>query len=65
MSTEQKARALMNSHHHRVKHRQQSMLNRAASEIGVDVDNQYWSNIQGKPNSGFRKTYDRSNASLS
>lgn len=65
MSAEQKARALMNSRHHRVKHRQQSMLNRAAAEIGVDVDNQYWSNIQGKPNSGFRKTYDRSNASLS
>lgn len=65
MSAEQKARALMNSHHHKIKHRQQSMLNRAASEIGVDVDNQYWTNIQGKPHSNFRKTYDRSNVALS
>ena len=65
MSANAKARALMNRHRHIVKNRQQSMLNRAASEIGVDVDNQYWSNIQGKPNSSFRKTYDRSNASLS
>ena len=65
MSANEKARALMNRHHHIIKNRQQSMLNRAASEIGVDVDNQYWSNIQGKPNSSFRKTYDRSNASLS
>ena len=65
MSANEKARALMNRHHHIIKNRQQSMLSRAASEIGVDVDNQYWSNIQGKPNSSFRKTYDRSNVSLS
>ncbi len=65
MSANEKARALMNRHHHLVKNRQQSMLNRAASEIGVDVDNQYWSNIQGKPISSFDKTYARSDASLS
>jgi hypothetical protein len=66
MSTENQARALMMRHHHNVKNRQQSMLNRAASEIGLDVEDEgYWSNIQGKPNSSFRKSYDRSNASLS
>ncbi len=65
MSANEKARALMNRHHHIIKNRQQSMLNRTASEIGLDVDNQYWSNIQGKPISGFRKTYDRSDVSLS
>jgi hypothetical protein len=65
MSTQQQARALMNRHHHTIKHRQQSMLGRAAAEIGVDVDREYWSTIQGKPNSSFRATYDRSNASLS
>lgn len=65
MSAEQKARVLMSRHHHVIKHRQQSMLNRAASEIGVDVDNQYWSSIQGKPDSSFRKTYDRSNVAFS
>ena len=36
MSTEQQARALMMRHHHAVKNRQQSMLGRSASEIGID-----------------------------
>jgi hypothetical protein len=62
---DQQARALMNRHHHQIKHRQQSLLERAADEIGVDVDKNYWSNIQGKPQSSFRMSYDRSGASLS
>jgi hypothetical protein len=65
MSTQQQARALMMRHHQIIKNRQQSMLERAASEIGVEIDNEYWSNIQGKPHSSFSKTYDRSNAALS
>ncbi|TVQ44476.1 MAG: hypothetical protein EA365_10170 [Gloeocapsa sp. DLM2.Bin57] len=66
MSSENKARILMMRHHHNIKNRQQSMLNRAASEIGLDLEgNDYWSNIQGKPNSSFRQSYDRSHASLS
>lgn len=66
MSTQQQARALMMRHHQTIKNRQQSMLNRTAAEIGLDVDqNEYWSVIQGKPHPTFRKTYDRSNASLS
>ncbi|MGF1542763.1 MAG: hypothetical protein ACFCU5_20375 [Pleurocapsa sp.] len=65
MSANEKARALMNRHHHLIKNRQQSMLNRTASEIGLDVDNQYWTNIQGKPISSFSKTYQRSNVPLS
>ena len=66
MSTQEQARALMMRHHHAVKNRQQSMLNRAANEVGLDVDNvSYWDSIQGKPNSGFRTSYDRSRASLS
>jgi hypothetical protein len=65
MSANEKARALMNRHHHLIKNRQQSMLNRTASEIGLDVDNQYWTNIQGKPISSFSKTYQRSNVSFS
>lgn len=65
MSTEQQARALMMRHHQAIKNRQQSMLERAAEEIGVEVDNKYWSNIQGKPHSSFRATYDRSHAALS
>ena len=65
MSANEKARALMNRHHHIIKNRQQSLLTRTASEFGIDVDSQYWSNIQGKPDSSFRKTYDRSDASSS
>jgi hypothetical protein len=65
MSTQQQARALMMRHHQMIKNRQQSMLERAAEEIGVEVDATYWSNIQGKPHSSFRTSYDRSNASLS
>ena len=65
MSAQQKARALMNRHHHNIKHRQQSLLSRTAAEIGMDVDNNYWTSIQGKPNSSFSKTYDRSDAALS
>ena len=37
MSTQQQARALMMRHHQFVKNRQQSMLSRAAAEIGVEV----------------------------
>ncbi len=36
MSTQEQARALMMRHHHIVKNRQQSMLNRIAAEVGLD-----------------------------
>ena len=65
MSTQQQARALMSRHHQNIKNRQQSMLGRVAAEIGVDVDKEYWNSIQGKPHPSFRKSYDRSGASLS
>ncbi len=65
MSAQSQSRALLNRHRHTVKNRQQSLLVRTASEIGVDVDNQYWTTIQGKPDSSFCKTYDRSGAALS
>ena len=38
MSAQQQARALMNQKHHSVKNRQQSMLSRAAAELGMDVN---------------------------
>lgn len=66
MNTQDQARALMMRHHKMVKNRQQSMLGRTASEIGMDINgSEYWSTIQGKPQSSFRVSYDRSNASLS
>ncbi|ACK69732.1 glutamine synthetase inactivating factor IF7 [Gloeothece citriformis PCC 7424] len=66
MSAQQQARALMARHHQMIKNRQQSMLGRTASEIGLDVDQvEYWSTIQGKPHSTFRESYDRSHVALS
>jgi hypothetical protein len=66
MDTQQQARALMMRHHKMIKNRQQSMLGRAASEIGMDITgSEYWGNIQGKPYPSFRLTYDRSHVALS
>ena len=60
MSTQEQARALMMRHHHVIKNRQQSMLARTAVEVGMDIDNvDYWTHIQGKPQSSFRSSYDR------
>jgi|GEM_PF-2492484 len=39
MSTQQQARALMVRNHHIIKNRQQSMLERTASEIGLEKPN--------------------------
>ncbi len=67
MSTQEQARALMMRHHHLIKNRQQSMLERTAAEVGLDVDTaaHYWNHIQGKPHPSFSASYDRSHASLS
>jgi hypothetical protein len=66
MDTQKQARALMMRHHKMVKNRQQSMLGRTASEIGMDINpSEYWHPTHGKPNSSFRVSYARSNASLS
>ncbi|MGD1699680.1 MAG: hypothetical protein F6K22_29045 [Okeania sp. SIO2F4] len=64
MFTEPQARSLMIRHHHLVKNRQQSMLNRAISEVGLE-NSHYWGHIQGKVQPTFRKNYERSRASMS
>ncbi len=64
MSTEPQARSLMVRHHHLVKNRQQSMLNRTISEVGLESSN-YWGHIQGKIQPTFRKNYERGCASMS
>ncbi|PSB01353.1 hypothetical protein [Merismopedia glauca] len=66
MSTEQQARALMMRHHHIIKNRQQSMLGRAAVEVGMPPEaSEYWNHIQGKAHPSFRSSYDRSGACMS
>jgi hypothetical protein len=37
MSTQEQARSLMMRHQHLVKNRQQSLLSRAAAEVGLDA----------------------------
>jgi hypothetical protein len=64
MSTQEQARALMMRHHQMIKNRQQSMLSRAAAEVGLE-DAEYQSRIQGKFPGTVQTDYDRSHASLS
>ncbi|MBF2065122.1 MAG: hypothetical protein IGS39_11975 [Calothrix sp. C42_A2020_038] len=66
MSTQEKARALMQSHYQSVKNRQQSMLGRTGKEIGLTGEvSDYWNPVQGKIDPSKSATYDRSNASMS
>ncbi len=62
-----RARILMMNHHRQVKRRQQVMLSRAATSVGLDGEKaaQYWNHVQGKVHPGFWATYDRSHASIS
>lgn len=65
MTAQDQARALMMRHHHMVKNRQQSMLSRANSEVGMPGDVEYWSTIQGKPSADASRSYDRSGSTMS
>lgn len=66
MSTQTSARALMMRHNQKIRNREQSMLSRAVSQIGIDIDvSKYHNHIQGKTPSNFRATYDRSSAAMS
>ncbi|MBE7383637.1 MAG: hypothetical protein F6J95_019735 [Leptolyngbya sp. SIO1E4] len=66
MSASEQARALLNRHHHRIKQRQQSMLGRVNSEVGMPAEAaSHWSHIQGKPSARAQRSYDRSQSALS
>jgi hypothetical protein len=66
MDTKQQARALMMRHHKMIKNRQQSMLGRAAAEIGMDIHaSEHWTTIQGKPLPNATRSYDRSHSAAS
>lgn len=62
-----RARFLMMNHHRQVKRRQQAMLTRVATSIGLDATEStgYWGHIQGKVQPSFWTTYDRSGAASS
>lgn len=66
MVTEDRARMMLMNHHRVVKRRQQSMLSRLATEVGMPANaNRYWNHIQGKVHPSFWATYDRGHASAS
>jgi hypothetical protein len=66
MSANDQARALMNRHHHLIKRRQQSMLGRVNSEVGMPAEAaEHWTHIQGKPSASAQNSYDRSRSALS
>lgn len=66
VSVDQQARFLTMNHHRAVKNRQQSMLSRSASEVGLKANlASYWNHIQGKVHPSFWMTYDRSHTALS
>ncbi|MBD2179599.1 MULTISPECIES: hypothetical protein [Aerosakkonema] len=54
MSANEQARALMMRHQHLIKNRQQSMLGRAAAEVGLSVDGEDLNVNQSKANPSVR-----------
>lgn len=62
-----RSRELMMHHQRSIKTRQQAMLTRLASQVGLPSKDasQYWNRIQGKVHPSFRMTYDRSAAAMS
>ncbi|MCH4902939.1 hypothetical protein GSN00_00650 [Cylindrospermopsis raciborskii CHAB3438] len=66
MSIQEKSRVLMARQHQQVKNRQQSMLMRAAQELGLPEETcHYWSPIQGKVDPTTQALYSRSGATMS
>ncbi|NER79853.1 MAG: DUF4278 domain-containing protein [Leptolyngbya sp. SIO1D8] len=63
---ELKARTMLASHHRTVKQRQQTMLTRLATDVGLGTQvTHYWNHVQGKVHPSFWATYDRSHAASS
>lgn len=48
-----------------IKKREQSMLKRLASQVGLDGASEYFNHIQGKIHPSFRRTYQPSRVALS
>ncbi|WP_017652032.1 hypothetical protein [Fortiea contorta] len=66
MSIQEKSRAIMVRQYQQVKNRQQSMLMRAAQELGLPEEiSHYWNPIQGKIDPTTRTIYEHSCATMS
>lgn len=64
MSTQEQARALMMRHSHLIKNRQQSMLNRAAAEVGLEGTDD-WNHTQNQERSSLRQSSNHNGGTLS
>ncbi|MGB3496538.1 MAG: DUF4278 domain-containing protein [Elainellaceae cyanobacterium] len=66
-SVDNLARSLMLNETRQIKQRQQDMLSRLATEVGVSADEvaQHWGHIQGKLHPSFRNNYGRGGATMS
>jgi hypothetical protein len=66
-SVKEQARQLMMNHHKNVKRRQQSMLTRLDSQVGLPVSEatHFWNHICGEVHPSFGDSYDRSQATMS
>lgn len=66
-SVKEQARQLMMSHHKNVKRRQQSMLTRLDSQVGLPATEatHFWNHIRGEVHPSFGDSYDRSQAAMS
>lgn len=66
MSAKEQARALMMRHHHLIKQRQQSLLTRAAAQVGIPAEIVgEGTHIQGKSSFNAQIAYGRSPSALS
>jgi predicted solute-binding protein len=66
MSIQDRSRALSMLQYKQVKNRQQSMLMRAAQELGLPEElSEYWNPIQGKIDPTTRLIYESSHAAMS
>ena len=66
MTVSSETRRLIVLNRNRIKNRQQSLLSRASSQIGLSIScNLYWGHIQGKVQPTFRMDYKRSFVTMS
>ena len=66
MTVSANTRRLMMLNRARAKNRQQSLLTRSASHVGISAGSiDYWGHIQGKLQPTFRHDYARSGSAMS
>ena len=65
MSIQNQSRFLLMRRHKNVINREKSMLARTAAQIGVNIDPDFHTHIQGKTTNDLSNVYDRSGAAMS